>query len=147
MVKKVLAALIAVALIFAPAQSFVFQPQDNQVSAKGYRSGVKSFNSNKSNTNSLFQNKQQNKSNTQNTTSAARGFTGGGFMRGMIFGGLSGLLFGSLLSQMGGFGMIAGLLINILAVVAIIALIRYLFVSFRKAKRKKAEDMNPWKRY
>ncbi|RYM05120.1 hypothetical protein EWH99_07630 [Sporolactobacillus sp. THM7-7] len=147
MFKKFMAAFIALALVFTPAGSFVFHQQDNQVSAKGYRSGVKSFNKSNGN-NSLFQNQnRQQKNYNQSGTTATRGMTGGSFMRGLMLGGLSGLLFGSLLSHLGGFGMLAGFLINVLAIVAILALIRYLFVSFRnRPKRKKREDMGPWSR-
>ncbi|RYL93138.1 hypothetical protein ABNN70_12030 [Sporolactobacillus sp. Y61] len=147
MLKKILASFLALALIFTPAGNFVFQQDDNQASAKGYRSGVKSFNSNKTNTNSLFGNKQQQRSNVNRTATSQRNFSGGSFMKGMIFGGLSGLLFGSLLSHLGGFGMMAGLLINILAIVAIIALIRYIISSFtNRTKKRRAEDSNPWRR-
>jgi predicted lipid-binding transport protein (Tim44 family) len=147
MLKKMLAAFVALALIFSPLGDTVFH-QDTQVSAKGYRTGVKSFTPNKSNNfNTFFKNRNQ-RSNTNTATNGfPRGFSGGGFMRGMIFGGLSGLLFGSLLSHFGGFGMIAGFLINIVAILAIIALIRYLFVSFtERARRRRTEESDRWKR-
>ncbi|RYL94792.1 hypothetical protein EWI07_04095 [Sporolactobacillus sp. THM7-4] len=147
MLKKIIAAFLALALIFTPAGNFVFHQSDQQVSAKGYRSGIKSFNSGKSNgMTSLFKNRQQQRTLQNRSTTPARGFTSGGFMRGMIFGGLSGLLFGSLLSHFGGFGMMAGFLINVLAVLAIIALIRYLITGFANRQRRRNEDTDPWKR-
>ncbi|KLI03297.1 hypothetical protein SINU_03550 [Sporolactobacillus inulinus CASD] len=140
MMKKLMAALLALALIFSPAGDLVFQSHDQQVSAKGYRSGVKSFNSNRgSGTTSFF---KSNRTQRAKTGTATRNFTGGGFMRGMIFGGLSGFLFGSLLSHMGGFGMMAGFLINLIAILVIIALFRYIIASFRK---KRSEDSNRWR--
>lgn len=147
MMKKMMAAFLALALIFTPAGNFVFHLADNQASAKGYHSGIKSFNSSKSGgTNSLFQNRTQGTKQNPAAT-ATRNFTSGGFMRGMIFGGLSGLLFGSLLSNFGGFGMIAGFLLNVLVIIAIIALIRYLIVSFmNRPRRRKPEGTDPWKR-
>ncbi|TGA96173.1 hypothetical protein E4665_16370 [Sporolactobacillus shoreae] len=145
MIKKLMAAFLALALIFSPAGDYVFH-QDHQVSAKGYRSGIKSFSPNKgSGFNSPIGSRQQ--KSYQGFGNSMRGFTSGGFMKGMIFGGLSGLLFGSLLSHFGGFGMMAGFLINILAIIAIIALIRYLFVSIAdRSRRRKAEESDQWKR-
>ncbi|GGL65524.1 hypothetical protein [Sporolactobacillus putidus] len=147
MMKKMMAAFLALALIFTPAGNFVFHLADNPVSAKGYHSGIKSFNTTKSGgTRSLFQNRQQ--GTRQNpVASATRSFTSGGFMRGLIFGGLSGLLFGSLLSHFGGFGMIAGFLFNVLVIIAIIALVRYLVVGLmNRSRRDKNEGSDPWKR-
>lgn len=150
MIKKLLAACLVLTLIFTPVGDFIFHQNDNEVSAKGgYRSGIKSFNSTKTNNSgSLFGNKQQQRTTTNGTAATSqRNFTGGSFMRGMIFGGLSGFLFGSLLSQLGGFGMMAGLLINILAVVAIIALIRYLIGSFtNRSKKRQTGDSDSWRR-
>ncbi|MCO7177166.1 hypothetical protein ACFP7A_14010 [Sporolactobacillus kofuensis] len=140
--KKIMAAFLALALIFTPAGDFVFHSTDHQVSAKGYRSGVKSFQSNRSGgTTSFF---KSNRSQGTRTTNPARNFTGGSFMRGMIFGGLSGLLFGSLFSHFGGFGMMAGFLINLIAILVVIALIRYIISSF--TRRRNSEDSNPWRR-
>ncbi|MDN3956872.1 hypothetical protein [Sporolactobacillus laevolacticus] len=145
--KKIMAVFLALALIFTPAGNFVFHQTDQQVSAKGYRSGVKSFQSNRgSGTNSFFGNRQ-NRTQNSRTATTSRNFTGGSFMRGMIFGGLSGLLFGSLLSHFGGFGMMAGFLINIIAILVVLALIRYLITSFtNRSRRNRSEDSNPWKR-
>ncbi|MCO7126821.1 hypothetical protein NIE88_13700 [Sporolactobacillus shoreicorticis] len=142
--KKIMAAFLALALIFTPAGDFVFHSSDQLVSAKGYRSGVKSFQSNRgTGTTSFFKSNRSRSQNTRTGTSA-RNFTGGSFMRGMIFGGLSGLLFGSLFSHLGGFGMMAGFLINLIAILVVISLIRYIITSF--SRRKKPEDSNPWKR-
>ncbi|MFX3617288.1 MAG: hypothetical protein ACE3JK_07150 [Sporolactobacillus sp.] len=148
MFKKLMAAFLALALILTPAGDFVFSAQDHSASARGYRTGVRTFHSTPGNgSQSFFKNKTQQRSERSNTrmTTPGRSFTGGGFMRGMIFGGLSGFLFGSMLSRFGGFGMMAGFLINILVIVVILALIRYLFVSFTNRKRR-SEDSDPWKR-
>ncbi|WP_100488214.1 hypothetical protein [Sporolactobacillus pectinivorans] len=147
MIKKLMTAFLTLTLILSPAGDFVFH-ENHQASAKGFRSGIKSFSPNRgSGTFSLFKSKQQKSNQGFSSFGSAKRFTSGGFMRGMIFGGISGLLFGSLLSHFGGFGMMAGLLINILAVIAIIALIRYLFVSAAdRARRKKSEESDPWKR-
>lgn len=146
LMKKIMAAFLALALIFTPAGDFVFHESNQQVSAKGYRSGIKSFQSNRgSGTTSFFKNNRSKSNSTSNrTATSAKNFTGGSFMRGMIFGGLSGFLFGSLLSHFGGFGMMAGFLINLIAILVVISLLRYIITSFRK--QNKPEDSNPWKR-
>lgn len=143
--KKWFAVVLALTLILSPSGFFLpATGGDHQALAKGYRTGIKTFHSStRTGTNSFFKNKTVRRSETNSSRSFGRSI-GGSFMRGMVFGGLSGLLFGSLLSHFGGFGMMAGFLINILAVLAIIALIRYLFVSF--TRRRRAEDDNPWKK-
>ena len=45
--KKILSAVLTAALIFTPVGSVVFQDQPTTVEAKSYKSGKKSFNSNK----------------------------------------------------------------------------------------------------
>ncbi|MFT8362449.1 MAG: hypothetical protein ABF586_05555 [Sporolactobacillus sp.] len=143
--KRWFAVVLALTLVLSPAAVFLpASGSGHQVLAKGYRTGIKTFQpSTRTGTHSFFKNKTIQRSEAKSSRSFGRSL-GGGFMRGMIFGGLSGLLFGSLLSHFGGFGMMAGFLINILAVLAIIALIRYLFVSF--TRRRRAEDDNPWRK-
>ncbi|MBM7563400.1 hypothetical protein [Paenibacillus sacheonensis] len=63
-------------------------------------------------------------------TNANRGFfSGGGFMKGLMIGGLAGLMFGGLFGNMGFLGNIFGFLINILAIyvgiVLILGIVRY----------------------
>ncbi|CAM3167820.1 hypothetical protein [Sporolactobacillus spathodeae] len=143
--KKLMAAFLALTLILTPAGNFLSAPQQQKADAKGYRTGVRSFHSTtRTGTNSFFKNKTIQRTERQATTRSFGNSFGGSFMRGMIFGGLSGLLFGSMFSHFGGFGMMAGFLINFLAILAIIALVRYLFVSF--TGRRRAEDNDKWKR-
>lgn len=76
--------------------------------------------------------------NTGAATGAAakRGFwSGGTFFRGLMVGGLAGLLFGGLLSGWGAFGSLIGLLINAAAIFAIIMLVRAVYVRFRNNRR------------
>lgn len=58
-------------------------------------------------------------------------FSGGGFMKGMLIGGLAGMLFGGLFGNMGFLGNILGFLINVAAIVALIMLVRWVYVYFR----------------
>ena len=146
--KKLLAAMLTVTLIFSPIGSYVFQDTTTTVEAKGYKSGKKSFNfnSNNNNTNksSLFQN---NKSSTNNkskaNTNKSGGFMSGGLMKGLMLGGLAGLLFGGLFANMGALGSLLGLAINLFAIVALIWVAAKLFKFFTRDKKKK--ETNPWR--
>lgn len=148
--KKLIAAVITAALIFTPIGNAVFQDHATTVEAKSYKSGKKgfsNFNNNSTNNNSFFQNKKAD-SNTINKSAVTpnqtkKGFTSGGFMKGLMVSGLAGLLFGSLFANMGFLGSILGLMINVLAIIFLIALIRGVFNYFKNKKKK--EDMNPWR--
>lgn len=66
---------------------------------------------------------------------AKRGFfSGGSFMKGLMIGGLAGLLFGGLFANMGFLGNLIGLLINVMAIFALISIIRAAFVYFRNRR-------------
>jgi len=70
-----------------------------------------------------------------------RGFnSGGGFLKGMMIGGLAGMMFGSLFGGMGFMGDILGLLINLAAIAVIIFAIRGIFMYFKN--RRKTQDAN-----
>ena len=142
--KKLLAALFTFALIFSPVGNVVFQDHPTIVEAKSYKSGKKSFNLNK-NTTTNSSNFQDKKANTpKNQSAASKGtFSSGGFFKGLMLGGLAGLLFGGLLTNMGIFGSILGLFINLLAIVILISIIRKIFVLIKHKKEKEAA--NPWK--
>ncbi|WP_424765985.1 hypothetical protein [Paenibacillus sp. sgz302251] len=70
-------------------------------------------------------------------------FSGGSLMKGLMIGGLAGLLFGSMFAGMGAFGEILGLMINLLAIFAIIMLIRVAFVYLR-SKRNPPDQRRPY---
>ncbi|MFC7392411.1 hypothetical protein [Scopulibacillus cellulosilyticus] len=155
MIKKIIASFMVLSLVLIPVGDAVFHHGPDKVSARGYRSGVKSFNMNKgnSNTHSFFQkknpqvNKQKTISSYKNTT---KKFSKGSFLKGMLFGGLAGLLFGGLLSHFGALGSLLGMVINVLIIVIVIAIliavVRGLFrMIFRKNKRKE-EEYNSWRR-
>lgn len=71
-------------------------------------------------------------------------FGGSGFMKGMMMGGLAGLLFGGLFGSMGAFGEILGLMINLMAIFAIIMLIRVAFVYLRSKKEQRPDERRPY---
>lgn len=143
MLKKIIAATMIFTFVLMPVKDIVFHDSAQTVSAKGYRSGVKSFNSNKGSGNSFFQNKnpQQNKQKSffNNNKSSAKSQKGG-FLKGMMFGGIAGLLFGGMLANMGGLGSLLGILINIIAILVVISLIGRIFNMFRNNRRTQEED-------
>jgi predicted lipid-binding transport protein (Tim44 family) len=72
-------------------------------------------------------------------TTANRGFfSGGGFMKGMLIGGIAGMLFGGMFGNMGALGNIFGFLINILAIYFLFVIIRRIVVYF--INRRKTAD-------
>lgn len=149
--KKIIVALCAIALVFSPIGDVVFQDQDTTVEAKRYKSGKKSFNPgnsgiNSNNNNSFFQNNKKdskvNKSTTKQNTDNKGGMMSGGLMKGLMLGGLAGLLFGGLLGNMGILGSMLGLLINGLAIIFLISVAVKIYHFF---KRKRKEEANVWR--
>jgi len=63
------------------------------------------------------------------------GLGGGGFLKGMMVGGLAGMLFGSMFAGMGAFGNMLGFLVNVLAIIALIMVVRAVIGHFRARKR------------
>ncbi|MCM3408689.1 hypothetical protein [Metabacillus litoralis] len=141
MIKKLFSAMLAITLLCTPISGFLVGDHVTTVSAKGYKSGKKSFNSN-TNSPSLIKkdDTQQNSSTTtkSNTTTKPKA---GNLMKGLFLGGLAGLLLGGLLSNLGILGSLIGLVINVLAIFAVIFIIRKVFTYFvNKNKRKHKED-------
>ncbi|MCF3942848.1 hypothetical protein [Oceanobacillus alkalisoli] len=147
--KKMIVALCAIALVFSPIGDFVFQDAGTTVEAKRYKSGKKSFNPsngsiNSNNNNSFFQNNKKdstvNKSATKQNTNNKGGMMSGGLMKGLMLGGLAGLLFGGLLGNMGILGSLLGLIINGLAIVFLISIAMKIYQFFKKKK-----EANVWR--
>jgi beta-lactamase regulating signal transducer with metallopeptidase domain len=143
MFKKLFSALLVLTLLFTPVGGFMLGDQLTTVHAKGYKSGKKSFNSNTNNSPSLFKkdDTQQKSSTTTKSSTTAKSKTGS-IMKGLFLGGLAGLLLGGLLSNLGILGSIIGLFINVLAILAIILIIRKLFAYFKN--KRKSEDDTIW---
>jgi predicted lipid-binding transport protein (Tim44 family) len=135
MLKKILMLMMCLSLILAPGGFF---GQNDFVEAKkSYKSGTKSFklNDNNTNSNSTIKKDTTPSNSSVKTTPQSKS---GGFMKGILFGGLAGLLFGSLFGDLGFLGAILGLLINIIAVYALFMLIRKVYTYF-KNQRKDSE--------
>lgn len=131
-------------LVFAVTLTLSFGFLADSADAKrggGFKSNKQSFTQQKTDT------KQSDKasatqSSTKNTSSSAQtpkqgGLFGnsGGFLKGMAIGGLAGMLFGSMIGNMGGFGEIFGFMINLLAIFAIVMVIRALWTYVRNSKK------------
>lgn len=72
---------------------------------------------------------------------ASRGFfSGGSLFRGLMIGGLAGLLFGGLFANLGFLGDFLGLLINVLAIYVLFVAVRSIFRYFRNNRRPSNPD-------
>lgn len=149
--KKILAAIFAATLMFASVGATLIISDTPTAEAKSYKSGKRGYSNNNNNNNSNFQKSQDktkdqnnattNKNNTTSTnktdsTAKKGGFFSGGLMKGLMLGGLAGLLFGSLFSGMGMLGNILGLLINVAAIMIIVTLVIKIVNMFKDKKRK-----------
>ncbi|WP_409294296.1 hypothetical protein V1498_13850 [Peribacillus sp. SCS-26] len=141
--KKLMSAILSAALIFSPVGHYVFHDQGQKVEARGYKSGKRSFNTNGSTTKNspYFQTKKQSPSTS--SKSAAQKRNSGGFMRGLMYGGIAGLLFGSMFANMGAFGSLLGMMVNLVAMYFVFSLIRSFFAA-RRNKRQQ-EDYRSWR--
>ncbi|MFD0958912.1 hypothetical protein [Paenibacillus chungangensis] len=103
----------------------------------GFKSPKQSFTQNPKKTDNVNQSNSGSKTGTAGSTAATKSgglFGGSSLMKGLMIGGLAGMLFGGLFGGMGAFGEIMGLMINLLAIFAIIMLIRVAFVYLRSKR-------------
>jgi predicted lipid-binding transport protein (Tim44 family) len=112
---------------------------DSADAKRSFRSGTKTFTKTPAKSDTSVNSGTTARSSTNTTGTAAssanRGMFGGGsFLKGMMIGGLAGLLFGGLFANMGFMGELLGLMINVLAIVALIAIVRAVFASIRKKR-------------
>ncbi|MDM5333693.1 hypothetical protein QUF56_10690 [Ureibacillus composti] len=154
--KKLSAMLLAFTLVFSSVGSVILFDGVQTAEAKSYKSGKKSFNSNNGSSNNIQNNdngtgtSSVNKATTNNnnkttgtTTANKGGFFGGGLMKGLFIGGLAGLLFGSLFSDMGLIGNLLGFLINAAAIVFIVFICIKIYQMMKRKKDKEVTDS--WK--
>ena len=81
-------------------------------------------------------------------TTGNRGFfSGGSFARGLMVGGIAGLLFGGMFANFGAFGDLLGLMINLLAIYVLFIAIRGIFRYFRQQKIPDPNDPYNNRRY
>ncbi|BFH69208.1 MAG: hypothetical protein E6230_00595 [Paenibacillus dendritiformis] len=114
-----------------------------------FRSGVKKYQPapKKAETNNQV-NRSDSTGNTKTTgtnTTANRGFfSGGSFMKGLMIGGLAGMLFGGLFGNMGFFGEILGLLVNLMALFALFMLVVMVFRKFKDRRKPPRPESGRW---
>lgn len=152
--KKLAAILFAFTLAFSSVGTVILPNDVQTVEAKSYKSGKKSYNSNNGTTNNIQNNDSGsnstiNKSTTtnkssNNTKSTKGGFTSGGLMKGLFVGGIAGLLFGSLFSDMGLIGNILGFAINAAAIIFIVFICMKIYQMIKRKKHNEVRD--EWKR-
>ena len=154
--KKLSAILIAITLAFSSVGTVIpFFDHVQTVEAKSYKSGKKSYNTSPGTTNNNIQNNNDsgststiNKSTTTNksttATSKKGGFSSGGLMKGLFIGGLAGLLFGSLFSDMGLLGNLLGFMINAAAIIFIVFICMKIYQMMKRKNNKEVTDS--WKR-
>ncbi|MGZ9584122.1 hypothetical protein [Paenibacillus marinisediminis] len=144
--RKFLSVFLAIALVFS-----VTAPTSVDAAKRGgYSSGVKKYNStpnkssnmNKSSNHNNSTNSSTKKPNNTTTATTKKPSTGKSFMKGMMVGGLAGMLFGGL-GSMGIIGSIIGLMINMLAIAALVMVVMVLFRKIRNRK-KPANTTGRW---
>lgn len=131
-------------LVFAVVMTLSFGFNADSADAKrggGFKSNKQSYtqkndSATQSNSGSTSNtNKATTGTGTTSTTKSGGLFSGGSFLKGMAIGGLAGLLFGGMFSGMGAFGEILGFMINLLAIFAVIMVIRAAWTYVRNNKR------------
>lgn len=157
--KKLSAIVLAFALVFSNAGAAILHDSgDVAVEAKSYKSGKKGFSGGNDNfsknrtskddasTNSNTLNKSTTTQNNKTTATTANkgGFSSGGFLKGLLVGGLAGLLFGSLFADLGFLGSLLGLAINLGAILIIAYLIMKIYFMLKRKHEK--EVMEHWRR-
>lgn len=98
----------------------------------GFKSGTRSYTTTPKKTTdsgvSKTDNTKSSTGSTSSTSSTGRGFfSGGSLFKGMMMGGLAGLLFGSMFAGMGMIGNFLGLAINLFAIYAVVMIVLALF--------------------
>lgn len=106
---------------------------DARRGAGSFKSGARSYSTTpkKATTDSVT--KSDSNKGTASATSSTAGtanrgfFSGGSFMKGMMIGGLAGMLFGGFFGGMGAFGNLLGFAVNLLAIYLIVMLVLSFF--------------------
>ncbi|MBC1458803.1 DUF2653 family protein [Listeria newyorkensis] len=139
--KKLLFFVMSMMLVFSPLGTVTYNTimpskyeQVSEAHAKGYRSPSRSY---RPNNNQVKRNNNSTTNKATNNQAAKK--SNRGFWGGLMFGGLAGLLFGSMLGNMGAFGDILALIINVIAIIVIIRLLIYLFQKWRNRNNPKPQ--------
>ncbi|MFC4304781.1 hypothetical protein [Cohnella boryungensis] len=116
-------------------------PADNaDARPRSFSSGKKSFNKTPAQSQDTV-----GKSSTTNTStgaSANRGFfSGGSFLKGMMIGGLAGMLFGGMFGT-GFFANMLGLIVNVLALFVLFMVFRAIYDAIKRRRQNPPHDAN-----
>jgi predicted lipid-binding transport protein (Tim44 family) len=112
-------------------------PADHaEAKPRSFSSGKKSFNKTPSQSqDSVSKSSTTNKSSSTAGTANKPGFfSGGSFMKGMMIGGLAGLLFGGMFGS-GFFGNMMGFLVNVLALFVLFMVFRAVYDAFKRRRQ------------
>ncbi|GAB7056053.1 hypothetical protein JCM16163A_28000 [Paenibacillus sp. YK5] len=142
--KKKLSMILLASVV---ALSFTTVTLPDQADAKrSYSSSKKSFSPSSGSTtqtpNNNINRNQSTTSNQQAGTAATQkpGFFGGGLMKGLMIGGLAGMLFGGLFGGMGFLGEMLGMIVNLLAIAALVLIVFRLIAFFKDRKKEKLNE-------
>ncbi len=119
----------------------------------GFKSGTRSYTTTPKKSTTTDNNVQKSNTTSNNKSSAAtpganRGFfSGGSFMKGLMIGGLAGMLFGGLFSGMGAFGNLLGLAGNLFAIYFVIVAIMAIYRRFKGPRQPRNNDYQGGGRY
>ncbi|WP_028400535.1 hypothetical protein [Ectobacillus panaciterrae] len=144
--KKIMTIITAFTLTFA-ALSFI---SVEHAAAKGYKSGKRSYTPSQNQT--VTPNKSENSNIKQTTPDTKPSVSAkpaskskvGSFAKGLLLGGLGGLLMGSLFASLGPIGSVLAFMVNMLLFVGIIMMIRKIFKSYKKQRQREAHEA--WRR-
>ncbi|KZZ82903.1 MULTISPECIES: hypothetical protein [Bacillaceae] len=129
MMKKLIAAMTAAALLFTPVTNLIPDQGVKTVEAKGFKKSG-GF----GNRSSILDKKPQVNKYNNSKNSAVSKAKNRSLMKGLIAGGLAGLLFGSLLANMGIFGSIIGFLINVIGIFILLYAIRKIYQLVKRRR-------------
>ncbi|MFD0771908.1 hypothetical protein ACFQZ1_24575 [Bacillus sp. CGMCC 1.60114] len=150
MLKKIVTILTAFMFVFA-ASSFI---SVDSAYAKTYKSGKKSYtpSSGQTQKSTVDLKKKDSNVNANKTTDSKTKATNtapksnkGSFMKGLLLGGLGGLLMGSLFANMGALGSVLAFMINMFVMAGIVMLAVRAFRYFKNQRKKQVEEA-AWKR-
>ncbi len=144
MLKKLVSVMTAFMVIFG-ASSFVFVDHASRKVTNLVKSHLHQVldKSQKVNLNKKDSNVNSQKTNPDTKTKAtntAPKSNKGSFMKGLLLGGLGGLLMGSLFSNMGALGSILAFMVNMLVMAGIVMLAIRAFKYFKDQRKKQAEE-------
>ncbi|PEZ03759.1 hypothetical protein CN326_17960 [Bacillus sp. AFS018417] len=150
MLKKIVTLLTAFMFVFA-AGSFI---SVDSAYAKTYKSGQKSYtpSSGQTQKSTVDLKKKDSHVNSNKTTGSKTKATNtapksnkGSFMKGLLVGGIGGLLMGSLFANMGALGSVLAFMINMFVMAGIVMLAVRAFKYFKNQRKKQVEEA-AWKR-